>query len=263
MKKVVTDRESLTDKVYEAIRNAIILGELAPGSLHSVQALAATLETSRTPVREALLKLADQGMVRFERNRGTRILQTTVHDLEEMFSLRLLLEVPATYRATQQAGPNDLRELRQALKAMDRLAASKSTTPRQHLEPDVRFHRTIMQASGNKRLANIIQSLFDLQMARGVSTWGINRGTTDIYNDHEDIYRKIEAREPMKAAIAMRDHLALTARIIIAQEMGDAAEAANFELPYMDVLQLFGVRTRSGSPKAKAGATRRGKKLSK
>jgi DNA-binding GntR family transcriptional regulator len=257
MKKVGADRESLTDKVYEAIRNAIILGELAPGSLHSVQALAATLETSRTPVREALLKLADQGMVRFERNRGTRILQTTIHDLEEMFSLRLLLEVPATHRATQQAGPNDLRQLRQALKAMRRLAASKSTTPRQHLEPDAQFHRTIMQASGNKRLENIIQTLFDLQMARGVSTWGINRDTIDIYNDHEDIYRKMEARDAMKAAIAMRDHISLTSRIIIAQETGNVAEATNFELPYMDVLQLFSVPSRCKPPGAKASASRR------
>jgi DNA-binding GntR family transcriptional regulator len=257
MKKVSADRESLTDKVYEAIRNAIILGELAPGSLHSVQTLATTLETSRTPVREALLKLADQGMVRFERNRGTRILQTTIHDLEEMFSLRLLLEVPATHRATQQAGPNDLRELRQALKAMRRLVASKSTTPRQHLEPDARFHRAIMQASGNRRLGNIIQTLFDLQMARGVSTWGINRDTTEIYNDHEEIYKRMEARDAMKAAIAMRDHLALTSRIIIAQEMGNVAEAENLELPYMVVLQLFSVPSRRKSTRAKTGASQR------
>jgi hypothetical protein len=51
-------------------------------------------------------------MVKFERNCGARILQTTMHDLEEMFSLRLLLEVPATHRTAQQAGPADLKEMR-------------------------------------------------------------------------------------------------------------------------------------------------------
>ena len=239
MKKISADKESLAKKVYDALRNAIILGELAPGSLHSVQSLAASLEISRTPVREALLKLADQGMVRFERNRGTRILQTTIHDLEEMFSLRLLLEVPAAHRAAQQAGPSDLRELRQALDAMGRLAARKSTSPKKHLEPDAQFHRAIMIAAGNKRIAAIVENLFNLQMARGVSTWGINRGTKDIYRDHEIIYQNIADGDAMGAARAMRDHIAVTARIIIAQESGNIAEASNFELPYMDVLRLF------------------------
>jgi DNA-binding GntR family transcriptional regulator len=222
MKKIESNRESLAEKVYEALRNAIIMGELAPGSLHSVPALAGALQTSRTPVREALLKLVDQGMVSFERNRGTRILQTTIHDIEEMFSLRLLLEVPATYRAAQQAGANDLKTMRGALNAMRRIAASKSSTPREHLEPDSRFHKAIMMASGNKRLANIVETLFDLQMSRGVSTWGINRATSDIYDDHED-------------------HISISSKIIIAQETGNVADASAFELPYVDILRIFGV----------------------
>ncbi len=61
--------------------------------------LAEEFEVSRSPVHEALISLSDQGMVAFERNRGVRVLQTTAHDLEEVFSLRMLLEVPATFRA--------------------------------------------------------------------------------------------------------------------------------------------------------------------
>jgi DNA-binding GntR family transcriptional regulator len=239
MQKITSDHESISKKVYEALRNAIILGELAPGSLHSVASLALTLQISRTPVREALLKLADQGMVRFERNRGTRILQTTTHDLEEMFSLRLLLEVPATYRATQQASASDLKTLRSALEAMRRVTGSKSS-PKEHLKPDSRFHKGIMLASGNKRLADFVETLFDLQMARGVSTWGVNRDAADIYADHEVIYRRIEAGDALGAALAMRDHISLTSQIIIAQETGNVAEASTFELPFMDILRLLG-----------------------
>jgi DNA-binding GntR family transcriptional regulator len=253
MKKIESDQQSLAKKVYEALRNAIILGELVPGSLHSVPSLAAALQTSRTPVREALLKLADQGMVRFERNRGTRILQTTIHDLEEMFSLRLLLEVPATYRAAQQAGPQDLKAMADALAAMRRAAASRSSSPREHLAPDSRFHRAIALASGNKRLATIVETLFDLQMTRGVSTWGINREIADICNDHETIYQRIAAGDAMGAALAMRDHIALTARIIIAQETGNVAEAGALGLPYMDVLALLG-QPASRPPAASDGA---------
>jgi len=90
---------SVNARVLSALRAAVITGELAPGSLYSVQTLADQLGVSRTPVREALIKLAQQGMVRFERNRGVRVLLTSLHDLEEVFALRLLLEPPAVRRA--------------------------------------------------------------------------------------------------------------------------------------------------------------------
>jgi DNA-binding GntR family transcriptional regulator len=222
--------------VYDSLRSAIILGELIPGSLHSVHELAAQINVSRTPVREALLKLADQGMVRFERNRGFRILQTTIHDLEEIFSLRLLLEVPATYRATLNAGPAELKKLRQALDAFDELTSS--ATRQDHLEADARFHRVIMQASGNRRLANFIDTLRDLQMVRGASTAGKTRELRAIYDDHALIHERFAARDAKGAALAMRDHIALTGRLLLAQETGETDNAQKYDLPWLDVVGL-------------------------
>src|SRR5688572_23283914 len=77
-------RPSRTQEALDVLRASIISGELVSGSLHSVASLADTLGVSRTPVREALIELAARGMVRFERNRGVRILQTSIHDLEEI-----------------------------------------------------------------------------------------------------------------------------------------------------------------------------------
>jgi len=101
-------RKNLATHVYEAVRAAIASGELTPGSLYSVNTIAARLSVSRTPAREALLKLEDQGMVRFERNKGARILETSVHDLIELFSLRILLDTASAYRATQNANAADI-----------------------------------------------------------------------------------------------------------------------------------------------------------
>ncbi len=70
MKGVSNGITTLNTAVLSSLRSAVVSGELLPGSLHSVQALAAELGVSRTPVREALIKMAEQGMVRFERNRG-------------------------------------------------------------------------------------------------------------------------------------------------------------------------------------------------
>lgn len=235
--KPMPSRDTLASQVHESLRSAIILGELVPGSLHSVADLAEQMNVSRTPAREALLKLADTGMVKFERNRGIRILETTIHDLEEIFSLRLLLEVPATYRATQKARPTELRALKKALEAFKNLAESNSL--RDHLQCDARFHHVILQASGNSRLAQFVGTLRDLQMVRGVSTSGKTRTLTDIYDDHAQIYKRVLARDAVGAARLMRDHIALTGRLLLAQEANDTAHPNRFELPWLDVMMLF------------------------
>jgi DNA-binding GntR family transcriptional regulator len=246
VKEISISRETLADKVYQAIRDAIILGDLIPGALHSVQELAGRLNVSRTPVREALLKLSDQGMVRFERNRGARILQTTMHDLEQIFTLRLLLEVPATHRAAQQIGRSELRQLQSALDAFCK--AIEHTSLRQHLELDARFHRIIMRASGNQRLTDFIDTLRDLQMMRGFSAAPKSRDLRDICNDHRRIYEQIAAHNPTGAALAMREHIAVAARLIIAQETGAADLVEKFESGWVDLLDFELKQKRSARP---------------
>ncbi|QGN49225.1 GntR family transcriptional regulator [Micromonospora sp. WMMD558] len=83
--------------------------ELAPGTLYSVVELSNQLGVSRTPVREALLQLASNGMVRFERSKGVRILKLSTQDIEEIYMLRIFLEAPAAYHAAQQM-PQEHRE---------------------------------------------------------------------------------------------------------------------------------------------------------
>jgi DNA-binding GntR family transcriptional regulator len=230
--------ESLATKVFEIVRNAIVLGEFAPGSLHSVQEIAEKLNISRTPVREALLKLEEQGMVSFERNRGARILETTVHDLEEIFSLRVLLEVPSTYRAAKWATPADIKKLRQTLDEVEAAYRTTSTNARAHLEPDARFHRCIALISGSRRLAGILDNLFDQQMIANGTSGGFTRGMAEISEDHKRIFDGIAARDPPAAAAAMRDHLIVSSRALVAKETGDAGASSGFELLYADILAM-------------------------
>ncbi len=238
MQKAELRQKTIATGVFEIVRNAIILGEFAPGSLHSVQEIAAKLNVSRTPVREALLKLEEQGMVAFERNRGARILKTTVHDLEEIFSLRVLLEVPAAFRAARIAKPGDVRLLAQAL---DEVATAYRTEPgnaRAHLEPDARFHHCVALIAGSRRLANMLDALFDQQMvARGTSV-GVTRSAAEISHDHQRIFDAIAAGDPPAAAQAMRHHLVTTSRALVAKETGDLDAVAHVPLLFPDVLDL-------------------------
>ncbi|HEY0697406.1 MAG TPA: GntR family transcriptional regulator, partial [Micromonospora sp.] len=141
MKPLSGDQASLTERVFEQIRAAIISGELAPGSLYSVVEIASQLGVSRTPVREALLQFAANGMVRFERSRGVRILELSVKDIEEIYSLRLLLEAPSAHRAATEMTDRERTTLRRAFEAMRK--ACDAGDERLFQKHDLVFHETI------------------------------------------------------------------------------------------------------------------------
>ncbi|OQO89981.1 transcriptional regulator [Saccharomonospora piscinae] len=222
MRQIDTDR-NLAKAILDELRGAIVSGELVPGTLYSVHDLAARLGVSRTPVREALIQLAERGMVRFERNRGIRVLQTSLHDLEEVFAIRLLLEVPATFRATGQRTPGLVADLRSRLDEMRRAAAEHDETA--FMAADRRFHEAINMASGNLRLARYVDSLRDMVLLRGSSTVDTSRGLGDILAEHEAIAELIETGGADEAADAMRQHLLTTARLLIAQESAEFSGA--------------------------------------
>jgi DNA-binding GntR family transcriptional regulator len=223
--KQVRVEGSLMNKVGDALRSAILSGELVAGRLYSVQDLAEVLGVSRTPVREALIRLASKGMVRFERNRGVRILQSTPADLEEVFELRLLLEVPAARLAVARMQEADVVELRKCVDAM--MSAAQAGDERSMMEQDRRFHAVILKAAGNERLAAFVDSLRDLVLTRGVSTAGTSRTLHDIANEHVPILERFEARDADGVASAMHAHVLHTARLLIKQEFDASTDTVD------------------------------------
>lgn len=234
--KQVRQTTAVNAQVLDALRAAVITGELPAGTLHSVATLAGQLGVSRTPVREALIKLAQQGMVRFERNRGVRILQTSLHDLEEVFALRLLLEVPATRRAVQLLTPTTqaatqaatLRELRRVFAAMESAAGADNEF--RMWEHDRRFHRVLLEASGNGRLAEYVDGLRDMVLRRGVSTAHQSRTLEVIVEEHRVVLERVLAGDADGAAEAMRVHILHTAELLVAQEAGAEAGPVDVDL---------------------------------
>jgi DNA-binding GntR family transcriptional regulator len=214
------DRSTLTSRALEALRAAIVDGRLEAGERYSVAQLAERFGVSRTPVREALLVLERQGVVRFERNRGVRVLETTAHVLEEVFALRLLLEVPATRRACDLLSDADLAALGRELRAMARLAEEGDEGA--FMAHDKRFHEVILRASGNRRLTAIVSQLRDLVRFRGASTVGRSRDLQAILSEHVVILDALRARDAEGAARAMRAHLLETGRLLLAQESAPA-----------------------------------------
>jgi DNA-binding GntR family transcriptional regulator len=214
VKALSDDQASLTDRVFEEIRAAIISGELAPGSLHSVVGIANQLGVSRTPVREALLQFAANGVVRFERSRGVRILELSVKDIEEIYALRTLLEVPAAYRAAVMMNDRQRTEMRKAFEAMRK--ASVHEDERAFQKHDLAFHETILRAAGNSRVQEAVAKTRSQMHALGLSTTR-TRTLHDVLVVHEQILDRILAEDPEGAAAAAAAHLRGTLDLLVKQ----------------------------------------------
>ena len=212
LSEVVTKSERLA----VAVRDAIMTGELAPGRLYSAQELGERFGVSRTPVREALLKLANAGLVRIERNRGARILTSTDKDINEVFTLRLLLEPPAAARAAEQ--PDfPMAELETTFTEM----RTRQEDSEAFFAADRAFHDAILRASGNQRLAAFIAELRDALTLQGRRTTPVERGTEQILAEHEAIAEAVRSGDRELAARTMRDHLLNTAELLLTEDRSE------------------------------------------
>ncbi|MFD5226754.1 GntR family transcriptional regulator [Microbacterium sp. NPDC058342] len=212
----IGQRPSRTQEVFEALQLAIARRDLAPGSLHSAAELAETFGVSRTPVREALIDLASRGIIRFERNRGVRILRSTADDLREIFELRSLLEVHATRIAATRMNDAARARLQTEFDKLEKAGAAQDD--RSYWAADRAFHQMILQAAGNERLTNIIGMLRESILVPGATSAGRTRSLTQITDEHRVILDGIGSRDPERAAEAMRAHLQNTAENLISQE---------------------------------------------
>ncbi len=214
---------SLTDQVVAAIRAAAERGEIRPGQLYSAYQLAELLDVSRAPVREALMKLSEAGMVRMERNRGFRLVVPDAREIAEIFQLRLLLEVPAARAAAGDATGATARELRREFRSMR--AAVRTGDADLFMAHDRAFHDCALRSTGNRRLVLTVGALRDATRTLGASTVDRSRGLADIAAEHEPILTAVRDRDPEAAAEAMRVHVTRTGRLLVEQAADDPDEA--------------------------------------
>ncbi|MFD0366577.1 GntR family transcriptional regulator [Streptomyces sp. NPDC059071] len=154
---LIKAQERLRDQVGHALRAALIAGELRPGSVYSAPGLAAELGVSATPVREAMLDLAREGLVEPVRNKGFRITEVSERELDQCTELRMLIEVPTVGRVTEIAGREQLEELRPL--AEDIVVKAREHNLIGYLEADRLFHLTLLGLAGNDRLVETVGDL--------------------------------------------------------------------------------------------------------
>lgn len=150
-------RLSVRGQVLDALRAAILGGELAPGTVHSAPALAARYEVSATPVREAMQLLEREGAVEVLPNRGFRIASRSARDLAELAEVRALLEVPVVLALARSVPASRWAALRPLADAT--VAAAARGDRAAYAESDRAFHRAVLEMSGNAALVGVAGDL--------------------------------------------------------------------------------------------------------
>jgi len=148
-------RETLEDQVYRTLRQAILEGRLKGGERLVQEALASTFGTSRIPVRDALRRLHQEGLVEADERGGYRVATWGPEDVEDVYTLRLLLEPEALRLAGPKLSEEELDEL-EALQFQMEEAASEGDLDR-YVDLNRSFHFFIYEAAGKRRLFQFIQ----------------------------------------------------------------------------------------------------------
>ncbi|MFF6995920.1 GntR family transcriptional regulator [Streptomyces sp. NPDC008313] len=212
----------LRDQVANALRAALIAGELRPGIVYSAPALAAELGVSATPVREAMLDLAREGLVEAVRNKGFRITEMTDRDLDEFTEIRTLIEVPTVGQVATTASVEQLESLRPM--AREIVTAAQAHDVLKYLEADHRFHLELLALAGNRHLVEVVADLRKRSRLYGLGDLNESGRLVSSAREHIELLDLMVAGQVQEAENCMRRHLSHV-RTLWAEGQADSEKA--------------------------------------
>ena len=210
MEGLIVERGVLPDGIVKTLKAAIISGQLQSGQRLNEKDLATYLKVSRAPLREAFLKLEQEGLVTKIPHRGAVVTAFSEIDVVEIYSLRIPLEgFAARLVAEKESSDSEIRRIRAAYGHL--IERGKEGDVRAYLRADFDLHRTIWEASANGRLVRILTDLctpffgFSLIQVMGQ---GKAFSTERAALEHQAAIEALEARDPDLAEKVMRETIA-------------------------------------------------------
>lgn len=191
----------LRDQIRDELRQRIITGRLSPGARLVERELASELQVSRVPVREALRMLESEGFLEVVQRRGVVVKRMSRRDVEELFDVRMSLEVLATRRATEQATKADLAALRAILDGTE--AALASGDKEAVGEGNEAFHDALISLADNHLLATLLEPL------QGRLHWLFRQhhDPQQLQREHRALYDAVASGDPERAGAQALAHV--------------------------------------------------------
>lgn len=199
------DSSSLRHRARKAILSSIVSGEIGEDEIYPVSYFSSRLGVSATPIREALFDLAGDGLVEVVRNRGFRVPQLTDRDLDELYELRIMLEVPAVRRLAKRPGDLSLEEPRELARKL--VAQAEHRQVAEFLWTDRTFHLKILEALGNRQLVELVARLRDRTRLRGIAEMATSGVLVETAKEHLQLLDALAAHDRNAAEAWMRHHL--------------------------------------------------------
>lgn len=199
------ERLPLAESAYRILKRRILDNELPPGTIMLELEVATTLDMSRTPAREAMVRLADEGLVDMRPRHGMRVLPISADDMREIYSVLTALESEAAeWVARDGVSQARLQALRDAVAAMDESLARDDLLA--WAAADERFHRTLVESCGNARLRSLIFQFWDQSHRVRMATLRLRPKPVDSNRDHLALVEAIANRDCERARAIHRQH---------------------------------------------------------
>ena len=201
----LAQRENLRDSVANALRAAVISGELKPGEVYSAPTLGARFGVSATPVREAMLDLVREGLVISLRNKGFRVTDVSDEDLDNLAALRQLIEPPTIRDVVPAIPAKDYPRLRRL--AEDIVVAAQAGDLIAYIEADRVFHVTLLAYSGNQKLVDVVSDLRSQTRLLGLTPLVESGRLVPSATEHHELLDLVESGDGEGAEQLMRRHI--------------------------------------------------------
>lgn len=201
------DYMPLREVVFYTLRRQILKGELKPGERLMEIALANRLGVSRTPVREAIRKLENEGLVIMLPRRGAHVAEITRQELNDVLEIRSSLEELAIVRACENMTDDDMEALKEVEADFARLVADESSDLATLGEADEHFHDLIYEGTGNRRLIQIINQLREQMYRFRVEYLKDIAIRRTLVEEHDAIVRVLERRDRDESVRLIKLHI--------------------------------------------------------
>jgi DNA-binding GntR family transcriptional regulator len=214
----VDPAKSIADQIYETLKNAIIRGEISPSQRLFEVEVAKIFKASRTPVREAFRRLEQDGAAERLAQGGIRVPKLDVHTIQDLFDLRLILEVHAIELASARISAEEIADLKQIRAQANELLKSSDIsqdfTLNRFFELSSMFHDTIYNATRSRVLIKVISNLRGMVLSMRSMSIRLD-SIREIWDEHSQLIDHLERKEKAAAVRLIKQHVSKTASQVL------------------------------------------------
>lgn len=208
---------SLRSRVFTQLQNDILNGRYEPGESLIELKLSEELGVSRTPIREALRQLELEGLVQSIPNKGAIVKGVSAQDIQDIYTIRMLIEGLAARWATEKITPRELEELKEAVELEEFYTLKNDNV--HLLQFDTRFHDIIFKASKSKPLMHTLSTFHHyVQKARRISMSSPERAL-EVLEEHKAILQAIIDKDAYKAERLTTEHVRNASSSLLKQQV--------------------------------------------